>query len=133
MNQQNRIIRFLLFSAGSSIPVLQKCPESEWIKHSGIGGTVLLTALLASLSSFYAFQQIFPSVPICAALALLWGTIIFNLDRYIVSSFRKQEKPLKEFFTILPRMILALMISLIISKPLELEIFRSEVNEVLDK
>ncbi len=126
------LTRLFIFCAGSSIDVLMQCPRSEWIKHSGIGVTVFFTGLLATLSSFYAFQLIFPNIVVSFLLALLWGAIIFNLDRYIVSSFRMNQTTKEEIFQLIPRMIMAIAISIVISKPLEIEVFKFEINQVLE-
>ena len=58
--------------------------------------------------------------------------MIFNLDRYIVSSMRKEGNPRKEFYTALPRILLALLISIVIAKPLEMKIFEKEINSELE-
>ena len=131
MNSQNPIVKLLIFCSGSSEEVLEKCPSSEWIKYTSIGATVLLTAIIAVLSSFFAFQMIFSTFFISLPVAILWGLIIFNLDRYIVSSFRKNGEPLKEFIQSLPRLFLAVVIALVISKPLEIEVFKSEIKQSL--
>jgi hypothetical protein len=57
--------------------------------------------------------------------------MIFNLDRLIVSSMRKEERMSREFFTALPRIILAILISLVIARPLELKIFEKEIEPEL--
>jgi len=131
MNQQHPIVKLLIFCSGSSEDILEKCPNSEWIKYTSIGATVLLTSIIAVLSSFFAFQMIFSTFFISAPMAILWGLIIFNLDRYIVSSFRKNGEPLKEFIQSLPRLFLAVVIALVISKPLEIEVFKSEIKQSL--
>jgi len=131
MNTQKPIVKFLIFCSGSSEEILEKCPHSEWIKHTSIGATVLLTSIIAVLSSFFAFQMIFSTAFISAPIAMLWGLIIFNLDRYIISSFRKNGKPIKEFIQSVPRLFLAVVIALVISKPLEIEIFNSEIKQTL--
>ena len=59
MSIGNKIKNFLIFCAGSSKEILQKCPSTEWIKHTSTGATVLFTSIIAMLSSFYAFQLIF--------------------------------------------------------------------------
>jgi hypothetical protein len=125
------LTRFFLFCAGSSMDVLQQCPRSEWIKHTGIGVSVFFTGLLAALSSFYAFRLIFPHALVSFILAIIWGLVIFNLDRYIVSSFRIQARPSREFFQAIPRLLMAVAIALVISKPLELEIFKEEIQHIL--
>lgn len=131
VQRENRFVRFLVFCAGSSTDLLQECPNSEWIKHTAIGTAVFFTSVLAFLSSFFALHVVFDSVAICLPLALLWSLIIFNLDRFIVSSFRKSGEPLKEFLQAVPRLLLAVVIALVISKPLEMEIFRTEVRQEL--
>ena len=131
VQRENRIVRFLVFCAGSSTDLLQECPNSEWIKHTSIGVAVFFTSVLAFVSSFFALYVVFGSVLVCLPMALLWALIIFNLDRFIVSSFRKSGEPLKEFLQAVPRILLAVVIAVVISKPLELEIFRTEVRQIL--
>jgi uncharacterized PurR-regulated membrane protein YhhQ (DUF165 family) len=53
--------------------------------------------------------------------------MIFNLDRYIVLSMRKDEVWYKEYLQAIPRIVLAVLIALVISKPLELKIFQKEI------
>ena len=55
----------------------------------------------------------------------------FLLDWYIVSSIRKQHNPKKEFIAALPRLILAILISVVISKPLEIKLFEKEIERQL--
>lgn len=53
--------------------------------------------------------------------------MIFNLDRYIVSSMRKTGNKRTELIKALPRIVLAILISIVISRPLELKIFKKEI------
>ena len=57
--------------------------------------------------------------------------MIFNLDRYIVSSMRKEGKTAKELLIATPRILLAILISVVIAKPLELKIFEKEIEPEL--
>jgi hypothetical protein len=125
------ITSFLIFCSGVSRKILEKCPESEVIKHSSIGTSVLFTAILAMVSSHFAFSLIFDSFWTVTALALFWGLIIFNLDRYIVSTLRKKGNFFVELVQISPRLILSVAIALVIAKPLELQIFKSEIEQDL--
>lgn len=111
--------------------VLEKCPESEHIKHSSIGTSVLFTAILAMVSSHFAFSLIFDSFWTVTALAAFWGLIIFNLDRYIVSTLRKKGNFFIELIQISPRLILSVAIALVIAKPLELQVFKTEIEQHL--
>jgi hypothetical protein len=61
--------------------------------------------------------------------ALIWGLIIFNFDRFLVSTMRKYGvSPRKQLSMALPRMALAILIGFTIARPLELKIFEKEIN-----
>ncbi|MEY3194918.1 MAG: hypothetical protein RIQ78_1015 [Bacteroidota bacterium] len=127
----SKIGLLLIFSAGVSGDILRNCPRSEYIKYSSMGATVLFTALLALLSSYFAFSLIFSADWLRWMLAIFWAAIIFNLDRYIISSMRKKEKPMQEWLQAFPRLLLAGVIAMVIAKPLELKLFESEINQFL--
>jgi hypothetical protein len=63
--------------------------------------------------------------------------MIFNLDRFIVSSTGKGDGTdsitWKEFGQAIPRIIIALILGLTISKPLEIKILETEINVELRK
>ena len=124
--------RFLLFCSGANASLLKKAP-TETQKFIGIGGTVLFTGILAALSAGYALFTIFQSILPAIFFGLLWGLMIFNLDRFIVSSMRKRGKALLEWKMALPRLVFAILLALVISKPLELKIFEREINRKLDE
>ena len=69
---------------------------------------------------------------ISTGFGILWGLMIFNLDRYIVSSIKKTGSFWNQFFMAVPRLILATFLGIVISKPLELKIFEKEVNKQLN-
>lgn len=124
--------RFLVFCSGANASLLKKAP-TETQKFIGIGGTVLFTGILAALSAGYALFTIFQSILPAISFGLLWGLMIFNLDRFIVSSMRKRSKALLEWKMALPRLVFAILLALVISKPLELKIFEREINRKLDE
>ena len=106
---------------------MDECPESEKIKYAGIGASVYFTTLMAGLSAYFAFNLIFQQIFTAVLLSALWAGLIFNLDRFLISSFRKKGNPFKEFLQALPRIFMAVFIALVISKPLELKLFQSEI------
>lgn len=123
----NFINRFFLFSAGVSIDLIRKCPKFEIIKYSSIGVTIIFTAILAVFSSYFAFSLLFDNPIISVFFSIFWGSIIFNLDRFIVSTMRTSDNKWNEFIKAIPRFLLAIMIALIISKPLEIKLFNNEI------
>ena len=125
------ITRFLWFCSGADPDILQACPRSEHIKFAGIGGTVFFTGLLATLSGGYAFYTVFENIFIALLFGLLWGLIIFNLDRFIVSTIKKEGGLGRQFSLAIPRILLAAVLAIVIAKPLELRVFRGEIDEVL--
>lgn len=127
----NTIHNFLLYCAGANFSILKKSP-SDISKYVGIGGVIFFTGLLASLSSGYAFYTIFDSIAFAAIFGLIWGLMIFNLDRFIVSSMRKTGGFFRQFMIALPRILLAAVLGIVISKPLELKIFEKEINKQLN-
>jgi hypothetical protein len=61
-----------------------------------------------------------------------WGLMIFNLDRFIVSSTGKGDGTeaitWDEFKGAIPRLILGAIIALTISKPVEIRMFKTEID-----
>ncbi|CAA7390067.1 DUF4407 domain-containing protein [Chryseobacterium fistulae] len=135
INQSNQNInwfqRFLMICSGGNIHILRKTP-SEWNKFSGIGGIVFFTAIFATLSAGYAMYTVFDDIWISTGFGILWGLMIFNLDRYIVSSIKKTGTWWNQILMAIPRLVLATFLGIIISKPLELKIFEKEVNKQLN-
>ncbi|MDX5347120.1 MAG: DUF4407 domain-containing protein, partial [Hymenobacteraceae bacterium] len=125
--------RFFWWCAGADDELLRQCPKSEHIKFAGIGATVLFTGVLASFSGGYALYTVFGTAWQAVAFGLLWGAVIFNLDRFIVSTLRKEGRFGKELLQVLPRLVLALLIAVVISKPLELRIFEKEIDSLLQR
>src|SRR5690348_7412053 len=79
--------RFLWWCAGAHQQLLKQHP-SEHTKYSGLGGVILATFVLASLSAGYAMYSVFNSWLFAIPFAIVWGLIIFNFDRFLVSTMR---------------------------------------------
>ena len=125
-----KLKHFFWLCSGVHIPMLKKC-EVESSKYAGVGATIFFTGIFAALAASYALYTVFDNVWIAGLSGLIWGLMIFNLDRYIVSSMRKEGNTMREFKTALPRIMLAILISLVIAKPLELRIFDKEIRSEL--
>jgi hypothetical protein len=145
----SKATKFLWWCAGADRQILLQCPMADRVKYAGIGGIVFCTGLLAAFSGGYAFYTIFspkgdavnqdptdlPSVIGSALFAIIWGLIILNMDRFIVSSTGKGDGTDaitgKEFVQALPRIIIAVILGFAISSPLEVRILKTEINAEL--
>ncbi len=122
--------KFFLYCSGADAAILERCPTDR-NKFIGIGATVFFTGVLAFFSSAYALFTVFENWLAAGAFGLVWGLMIFNLDRYIVMSMKSYGKWWRDWLVALPRMLLAGLLALVISKPLELKIFEKEIQAEL--
>lgn len=126
----NSLKSFFLFCSGAHPSIIKRTPV-ETNKYVGMGATIFFTGLFAALAAGYALYTVFESYVASVILAIFWGLMIFNLDRYIVSTMKKKESFLSNFGMSFPRIVLALLIAIVIAKPLELKIFESEIESEL--
>lgn len=130
----NNIKNFFWWCAGVHKETLNKFPE-EHNKYISIGATIFFTGLFAALAGGYALYFVFSGSDFAVFYALIfgaiWGLAIFNLDRYIVLSIDKSKGTFKQILQALPRILLAVLIGFVISRPLELKIFDKEIREHL--
>jgi uncharacterized small protein (DUF1192 family) len=123
--------RFFILCSGADSELLETCSKGEQNKYAGIGATVFFTAIMALIASSYALFTVFDNVYTAVFFGLIWGLLIFNLDRFIVSTIKKRDSFKSELLQAAPRIILAIIIAVVISKPLEMKIFEKEINQVL--
>jgi hypothetical protein len=127
-NKSTSKSNFLWWCAGAHQKLLREFP-SEHTKYVGLGGVILATFVLAALSSGYAIYSVFGDWGWTVLFAFIWGLIIFNFDRFLVSTMRKYGvSNRKQFWMAVPRIVLALIIGLTIARPLELKIFEKEIG-----
>jgi len=145
------ITKFLWWCAGADRRFLLLSPMEDRVKYAGIGGIVFATGVLAACAGGFAFNTAFGPKSmagdnmdttigwtiITIAFGICWGLMIFNLDRFIVSSTGKGDGTdsitRKEFKQAIPRLLIALILGITISKPLELKIIETEINVELRK
>lgn len=126
----NGITAFFHFCAGTDKSILKRTP-TDVNKYASIGATVFFTGIFAAIAGGFALYSVFKSVPISMLFGVVWGLMIFNLDRYIVMSIKKKDNKLQELGMAFPRLILAVLIAFVIAKPLELKLFETEINSEL--
>lgn len=141
----HKLSRWLWFIGGFDSGILEQPGYSSIrAKYSCMGGLVLLTALLALYSSGYAIYTVFKHIYWTIPIALTWATMILFLDRYLVSSTRKTAT-VEEYYSTLPaptpykvrqslgpaliRMALAMMVGIVVAKPIEIRLMRPIVDD----
>jgi hypothetical protein len=146
----SRFTKFLWWCAGADRQLLMQSPMADRVKYAGIGGLVFSTGLLASVSGGYAFYTIFspkgdavnidpvhiPSIIGSFIFGIIWGLIILNMDRFIVSSTGKDfdggdRITGKELVGAIPRILIATILGFAISAPLEVRILQTEIDAEL--
>lgn len=136
----NFLTEILAKCGGAHIPTLEECPTQAG-KYASVGITIIFTGIFAAFSGGYAFYKVFNKEVVnslgqtentffygAIIMGLLWGFMIFNLDRFIVMSMRKQNEFWRELLTATPRIILAIIISLVVAKPLEVRLFQDRIE-----
>lgn len=156
----SRVMRLFWKAAGADRFILERSTYGDQIKYVCLGGIIVATGLMAAIAGGYAFYTIFEpkgnaldsfktvnsiagnydnTDPKTALLSivfgLIWGTIIFNIDRFIVTSTGKGDGTeaitRKELVGALPRIIMGLIIAMTISKPVEIRMFKTEIDVAL--
>jgi hypothetical protein len=147
------LTRILWKAAGADEYILNKSTFSDHVKYATLGGIVCSTGFMAALAGGYAFYIVFrekssaisdgaiqvteQSTDIQTALlaiifGMIWGLIIFNIDRFIVASTGKGDGTdaitWGEFRGAIPRIIMGIIIAITISKPVELRMFETEID-----
>lgn len=158
----NFIMRFLWKAAGGDRYLLERATYSDQIKYMCLGGIVFATGAMAGLAGGYAFYTIFspksadvlsetrtlvenatyvqthiPTVILSVIFGIIWGLIIFNIDRFIVTSTGKGDGTeaitWEEFKGAIPRILMGAIIALTISKPVEIRMFKTEIDVAIHK
>lgn len=128
MNRKSNIFQRILYkSAGVDLEVIEKCPDIEKQKYAGIGAIVINTALLSAIAGFYAIQLIIGNAVLSVFIGGVFGLMIGFINRLTFSTFTTRYSKWDQILQIIPKLIFALLIALILVKPLELKIFEKEI------
>lgn len=143
--KSSSVMRFLWKCAGGDRYLLERATYSDQIKYMCLGGIVFATGTLAGIAGGYAFYTIFEprgsaienpidtqTVLIAIFFGIIWGLMIFNIDRFIVTSTGKGDGTeaitMGELKSALPRILMGMIIAMTISKPVEIRMFKTEID-----
>jgi Domain of unknown function (DUF4407) len=126
-----RVSDFMAWLGGGDKELLAQVPQ-ERARFTQMAGVLLTTAGIAVLSMTFALRD-GVKVPLAAAivLGLLWGVVILNLDRFLVLSMGFTRDRARLLWLALPRFALAALLAIVISTPLVLRVFASDINDQL--
>lgn len=139
------VMRLLWKCAGGDRYLLERSTYSDQIKYMCLGGIVFATGAMAGLAGGYAFYTIFEprgsaienpidiqTVILALFFGVIWGLMIFNIDRFIVTSTGKGDGTeaitIGELKSAFPRIIMGIIIAMTISKPVEIRMFKTEID-----
>ena len=160
--KSSSVMRFLWKCAGGDRYLLERSTYSDQIKYMCLGGIVFATGAMAGLAGGYAFYTIFSpkaanvldkaktvvenpnfipidvqTLTLSVVFGIIWGLIIFNIDRFIVTSTGKgdgtEKITIDEIKGAIPRIIMGMIIAITISKPIEIRMFQTEINLAVQK
>lgn len=133
--EANFLTKQLWRAAGADENVLKYCSYTDHVKYAAIGGIIVFTALLAGISAGFAVQSIFKTPVASVIIAVFWSIMIYNLDRFIVAATGKGDgKEGISWYDLKlgwPRILLAVIIGVVISAPLEVKIMEPEIERML--
>jgi hypothetical protein len=129
--------KFLLFLSKTDTTVIEKCSEATKNSQASLGFFVLLTGVLAFISGSLAVSNMFinadgitnkPQMAVIGWLfsgiiGLVYASLIMAIDREIVAASTK--------WAVVLRIPLAIIISLVISVPIELQLFDARITKRL--
>lgn len=120
-----RLMYLLWWCAGADVETLKECP-SDHAKFTAVGMFMLVVPCVATVSFNFLLQQSFGAQGLILALVSVgWGALIFILDRLILTFHRKGRR---EILRAVPRLVLSVSLALVVSEPLLLHFFRSEIG-----
>ena len=137
-----RVSRFLLALAGAAPKILDKIPgerteiidkiPGERTRLESLGWAILITSGMATISMWFALSSALAINGIAAVpVALLWGLVIMGIDRWLITSMPVGGS--RKLAMAVPRVVLAMLLGALISTPLVLRIFQSEIDAQIAK
>lgn len=81
-----RRFKKLLWTSSGATEELEECPPSEQNNYEMLGGSVVMVAAIAAVTSGVAASYQFDEVWLVLLTGVIWATIVWNLERSILTS-----------------------------------------------
>lgn len=117
----NIVARILLYLSKTDSRLIGLCSDSAYKTQVGYGIFVLIVGIFAFTSSSYALRTTLGDGYAVFAIAAVYAALIMFIDREIVSATNKGKGMLAT------RLVLAVLIGLVVSVPIELKLFEGQI------
>ncbi len=122
----HQLRRLVLALSGADEEILGYVP-SERARFESLGWAILITSCMAMVSMWFALSSALSINGILAIpVAVFWGLVIMGIDRWLITSMPIDGS--RKFAMAVPRVLLAILLGTLISTPLVLRIFQSEID-----
>jgi hypothetical protein len=126
MRKFHQLRRLVLALSGADEEILEYVP-SERTRFESLGWAILITSIMAMISMWFALSSAVGINGIVAIpVAVFWGLVIMGIDRWLITSMPVDGG--RKFAMAVPRVLLAILLGTLISTPLVLRIFQSEID-----
>lgn len=115
-----------LLAAGVDEDSINNCTSSEKSKYKTLGALVYVPLVTGIGSIIFASLYFTHNPFIIALVSLAWGSVIFTIERALISSLRPGTLNFAVFF----RVVSAIAMSLIISELLIMFVFRDQIAKL---
>lgn len=126
--------KFFWLISGSEIHVLKDC-KNDYNRHATMGFILFMTWLFATFAGGFAGWYFGHSLKPAFGFGLMWGLMIYAIDRGMVVSLKKnptiENQPF--WFPFLTRAVLGIVIAFFISIPFEILIFNEDIKIQMEK
>ena len=126
-----RVSDFCAWLGGADKAVMAEVPTGR-ARFAQMGGVLLTTAGIAVVSMTFAMHNAV-GAPwwLAGGIGIFWGFIILNLDRLLVLSIGATRNGRHMWLMAAPRLVMAAILAIVISTPLVLRIFASDISSQL--
>lgn len=123
--------RVLVWLSGARPELLRRLPPRESAAFEGVGAAVLTSSLLVAVSTVFALRYL--AIPFWGAvpLSMVIAAVNAGLDRATVVALQGVKRRLRVILFVIPRLLLALFYGVVVSTPLVLEVFHTEISAKL--
>jgi Domain of unknown function (DUF4407) len=119
----------MLFLSGAQPDILDSV-RADRAKFIGLGFAIFFTGVLACVSMCFALNTALGvRIGWAIAVGVGWAFLIMGIDRMLVVSMVAKHGKRNFFLVIVPRLLLGLLLSIVISTPIVLQIFRPEIDQ----